>query len=269
MSIILHLSDLHVHARASHPHNQHLAAIVRSLVAHYAGQAPVLVCTGDLVDDGEQGQYEQLVSLMAPLKAAGFRILASPGNHDCGPMGNSYEDSARVYFQQYVVAGLMGIKIADTATNLMDQLFPLVHRFDGVTFIGLDSVVGMVHESMHFARGAVGTKQIAALKEILDVQEDNPRVVYLHHHPFDRKFVLALKDSAALMKVLEHRYNLLLFGHKHRSETWPGGGDTVAGPRVVVASGRSVDVVGSQCFEVREARFAAGQVTVTCRQLAT
>jgi 3',5'-cyclic AMP phosphodiesterase CpdA len=268
MSVILHLSDLHVHAKPDHPNNRRLAAIVAAIVARYAGQTPVIVCTGDLVDDGERAQFEQLVTLMAPLKAAGFRVIAAPGNHDSGPMGNSYEVSARVYFQKYVVAGLMGIKVADTATDLMDQLYPLVHRFDGVTFIGLDSVVGMLDEGMHFARGAVGTKQIAALKDLLDVKEDNPRVVYLHHHPFDRKFVLALKDSAALMKVLENRYNLLLFGHKHRSQTWPGGGDTVAGTRVVVASGKTTDVDDRQCFELREARVGAGQVTVSCFKVA-
>lgn len=268
MLTILHLSDLHVSERPDHPYNVRLAGIVRWIVERYPGERPIVVLTGDLVEDGTREQYLQVVQLLAPLKAAGFRILAAPGNHDSGPMGNAYYASSRVYFQMHVIAGLMGISVADTATDRMSDLFPMVHRIDGVTYIGLDSVAGMIFEGMHFARGAIGPVQLARLRQILDYEDETqPIVVYLHHHPFDRKFTLCLRDAESLMTTLGERYRLLLFGHRHRSETWPGGNSPLTARKIVLAAGRTTQPDASQRCEVREACLADGECVVTTFQI--
>lgn len=268
MPTIVHLSDLHVSERPDHRFNVRLAGIVRWIVARYPRERPIVVVTGDLVDDGTQEQYERLVDLLAPLKGAGFRILAVPGNHDSGPMGNAYYASSRVYFQRYVVAGLMGISVADSASDLMEALYPLVHRIDGVTYIGLDSVAGMIFAGMHFARGAIGAAQLAKLKAILDHEDGKqPIVVYLHHHPRDRKFTLALRDAHALRKTLADRCTLLLFGHRHRSETWPGGVSPLIAERVELAAGRTTEASESQRCEVREACLVDGTCVVNRLQI--
>lgn len=268
MSVILHLSDLHVHEDPDHRNNRKVAAIVRWTIEHYADQPLIVIITGDLVDDGTEGQYLQLLGLLRPLKAAGFRLLVAPGNHDCGPMGNSYLASSRVYFQMHVVGELMGISVANTATDVMAGLFPMVHRIDGVTYVGLDSVAGMVFAGMHFARGAIGDDQLAKLRRILDFEAgQQPLVVYLHHHPFDRHYTLCLRDSDELMATLGERYNLLLFGHKHRSETWPGGGSPLTASRIAVAAGKTTHADAQHRCEVREACLVAGNFTVTRQQI--
>ncbi len=268
-STILHLSDLHVQARADHPHNRRLGGLVARIVADYRAVQPIVIITGDLVDDGERAQYRELLRLLRPIKDAGLKILAAPGNHDCGPMGNSYLASARVEYQRHVVADLMGIGVADTASDVMANLYPMVHRIDGITYVGLDSVVGMIGGGMHFARGAVGAPQLAKLRTIIDYDHGRqPIVVYLHHHPFDRNFTMALRDSAELMAVLANRVDLLLFGHEHRVDVWPGPHRPILhGIRGIIASGQTTAEQGGTC-EVHRACFAAGQLALTAIRLA-
>lgn len=264
MSTILHLSDLHVHQRLKHDNNHRLSEIVRWVTARYAGMSVNVVITGDLVDDGTEEQYQNLVRLLMPLKKAGFRILAAPGNHDCGPMGNAYYASSRVYFQQHVLGELMGITKASTASDVMGELFPMVQHVDGVTYIGLDSVAGMLFEGMHFARGAIGSVQLARLREILAIEHGKrPIVVYLHHHPFDRAFTLCLRDADELKAALGGRYNLLLFGHQHRSETWPKGDGPLTADRIEIAAGMSTAPDERHLCELREVCLSDGRFVVS------
>ena len=263
MPTVLHLSDLHVQAYRNRRANLHLGRLVDRLLGAHLAARPIVVITGDLVDDGSPAQYRELVRLLRPLRDAGVRLLAAPGNHDCGPMGNSYRASARVYFQRHVVAELMGIAAADTAADLMGELYPMVHELDGVTFIGLDSVAGMLVEGMQLARGAIGPAQLVKLRGLLAAPGSRrPLVVYLHHHPFDRRFTLALRDSAELMAVLTGRVDLLLFGHKHRADRWPSHENPpLYGIRHILAADASTAPAGGLC-RVGRACFALGGLTV-------
>ena len=252
MLTVLHLSDLHVQAYRNRRANLHLGRLVERLVDAHPAPRPVVVITGDLVDDGRPAQYRKLLRLLRPLRDAGFRLLAAPGNHDCGPMGNDYRASARVEFQRHVVADLMGIAAADTASDLMGELYPMVHELGGVTFIGLDSVAGMLAEGMHFTRGAIGSAQLVKLRELLAAPcGRRPVVVYLHHHPFDRHFTLALRDSAELMAVFTDRWpsheNPPLYGVRHilaaDASTAPAGGFCRVGRACFALGGLTVDTL--------------------------
>jgi predicted phosphodiesterase len=41
------------------------------------------------------------------------------------------------------------------------------------------------------------------------------KVVYLHHHPFDFKLGMQLKDSSDLKVIIENKVDMILFGHYH------------------------------------------------------
>ena len=43
------------------------------------------------------------------------------------------------------------------------------------------------------------------------------KVVYLHHHPFDFKLGMELRDKNDLKKIIEYKIDALLFGHYHNS----------------------------------------------------
>ena len=57
-----------------------------------------------------------------------------------------------------------------------------------------------------------------------DVTKCAKRVVYLHHHPFDPRFLHELKDSAELGEILRARGNVdaLLYGHNHEGRVRNG-----------------------------------------------
>ena len=48
------------------------------------------------------------------------------------------------------------------------------------------------------------------------------KVVFLHHHPFDFKFGMQLKDRKELQKVIENRIDMILFGHYHNNPASAG-----------------------------------------------
>lgn len=269
MVTLLHLSDLHIHEHPGHSRNLRLGVLVTWILDNYEHGATNVVITGDLVDDGEREQYEQLVALLMPLKAAGFRLLIAPGNHDLGRMGNVCSIASRVHFQRYVGGGLMGLSAADTVSDVMSELYPLVHPLDGVTFVGLDSDAGGFVDGTQFARGAIGSAQLERLQKILDAEAGKqPIVVYLHHHPFDRGFALCLSDASDLMTTINGRADLLLFGHKHKSESWPSDDDgPLIASRVTIASGSTTrpDLAGN--CEFREIRLADGKFTVSKRRV--
>jgi len=41
------------------------------------------------------------------------------------------------------------------------------------------------------------------------------KVIYLHHHPFDYKPGMQLKDKNKLKKIIENKIDMILFGHYH------------------------------------------------------
>ena len=48
------------------------------------------------------------------------------------------------------------------------------------------------------------------------------KVIYLHHHPFDFKLGMQLKDNEDLRKIIENKIDVLLFGHYHASPVSAG-----------------------------------------------
>lgn len=213
MKTVIHLSDLHVG-------HQQCGSVLRSIVTNiiYLKDAPsdyVVICTGDLVEDANvEGLYEEVKVNLDRLKQAGYTVLVCPGNHDygTGAIGND----------KFVD------KFKHTFFGSINVDYPKLDIIDGVAFIGLDSMAEELNwYDALFAQGELGTAQLERLDELLNsqaVRDCLKRVVYLHHHPFDARFLHSLKDSDALGRVLEGSIargvsiDALLYGHNHEGK---------------------------------------------------
>jgi len=206
---------------------------------HYAGpDAPVILISGDLTNNGTRAEFAQAVKILGRFREAGFRILVCPGNHDVGPMGNTFYASSQVHFQQQVLGELLGIQRARTATNRMAEFYPRVDHINGVACIGLDSA----NREDHLASGRIGSAQLIRLRGALrQIPGDVPIVVYVHHHVFQWVHSMRLWDSQELLKILDGRANLLCFGHKHQPKVWDALSrkSEKTGIDVLVSSGQS------------------------------
>ena len=105
MITIIHLSDLHIHGKASKPDNQNAVCLVDYLLAkygHMAKRETFVVLTGDLVDDAALKQYRNLKRVVLDRLGARFTLLAAPGNHDYAWKGNIFTPKGPKRFKAYV-----------------------------------------------------------------------------------------------------------------------------------------------------------------------
>ena len=200
MSRFIHIGDLHIHQNNEEEDNRNCVAVVHDIVNRYSGDSPgkkpTVMLIGDIVDDGKETQYKNAVKILRPLVKNNFKVIACPGNHDYGRVGNFYTDKSQRHFQEYILGELLGIKEGkEYPKTKMEDIYPIVDTIDNTLFIGLDSVVGNEDDIGHFASGEVGKKQRSKLKNILKKNvgsKKNPVVVYFHHHPGLQRFLFFL-----------------------------------------------------------------------------
>jgi predicted MPP superfamily phosphohydrolase len=200
---IIHLSDLHVG-------HDDCGVKFRTLIDNItflkqpAGNYIILI-TGDIVDNANNREYiDEAVEGIRTLEECGYKVLVVPGNHDygTGTIGN----------RKFV--GLFKEKYYKTRKIS----YPKLDIIDKIAFIGLDSTAEELHWLDRFlSEGELGKGQLSRLKKILKKPElaNRKKVVYLHHHPFDFKIGMYLKDSEELKSIIENKIDMLLFGHYH------------------------------------------------------
>jgi 3',5'-cyclic AMP phosphodiesterase CpdA len=222
---ILHISDFHIGKEETDVDEWKQAEkLVRRIVREWGGDQdkPLVLITGDVVDDGREVEFIEARRILRPLHRAGFQVAPLPGNHDYGWNGSHAQEKRFKLFKKY----LLGIENRVT--------YPDVPYADNdVSLITLNS---MQAETGFWdgllADGELGTRQLDELGELItelrDARKKSHRIVIaLHHHPFlfpdDPLFEKVkewlghrLKDGADLMKLLEGRIDALLFGHEHR-----------------------------------------------------
>ena len=239
--------------------------IVHYIIAKYGGpnrDKPVVLITGDIVDDGKAKQYRSAVKLLRPLVEEGFTVLPAPGNHDYGPCGNVYTEESQADFMKYMLAELVDYQPAQTPGATMEKLFPMVTTVDNVVFIGLDSVVGKEDTAMHFASGEVGEAQREALIAILNdptIVLGKRIVVYFHHHPFYRAVGLEMADAGQVLRILAGKAHFVCFGHKHKSRAWSAQNNI----DWMLASGKTTEHNADHKFQFREVRIDPDSNAVT------
>ncbi|MFH0900738.1 MAG: metallophosphoesterase [Pseudomonadota bacterium] len=225
---ILHISDLHIGSGA---HELDRAGeLVDIITRRYAdGEKPVVVITGDVVNDGREEQFITAARILEQLEEEGFDVHPVPGNHDYGWDGMHAEAKRFGLFKKHLIGWRRVtypdvIEYGDCLLIMLNSMKAEAGFWDGL-----------------LADGELGTRQTNELGDILQLAQESRRngqrvVACLHHHPFlfpdDNVFESAremvshwLKDGDALMRTIRGRVDVLLFGHEHRHidfhEKWP------------------------------------------------
>lgn len=248
----IHLSDLHIHGSMQKDDNINAKKVVNFIINRYANEKkPVILITGDIVDDGKKRQYKNTIKILGPLLDNGFKILAVPGNHDHGKFGNIFQVKSRNYFRHFILGELQNRSSATDQTKSYTDLFPLEDVIEDVLFVGLDSSIGNFNDELtHFASGEVGRKQREKTYNILKDPKysDKKKVIYFHHHPFIRGYTMEMDDAKEVMQLIAGNIDICCFGHKHKSETWSSQNDV----DWIIASGKSSKRNSSYKFQYRE-----------------
>ena len=202
MTLLAQLSGLHISTAAA---DGGAAANLERVVAATVRLAPdAVIVTGDLASGPQEGEYERVRELLAPLT---MPVHVLSGNHDDpdglrehlgapGPRGEPLQYVAEV--------GELKLVVADTT---------LRGRGDG----------------------ELGPARLAWIEEALAEEPDRPTLLALHHPPVDLgipamdAFRLAEADQRALCDLLRAapQVRRLLCGHLHRTMVAGCGGAPV------------------------------------------
>ena len=197
------LSDIHISAdptRMARSINMtgHLKTVTAEVTA--LPQRPGMAfVNGDLAfDRGENEDYEAVLGLLRPLRAAGMPLHVNLGNHD-----------DREHFWQTCK------KLKTEPETLRGRQASIVRCKDANWFL-LDSLI-----KTKTTPGMLGDAQRAWLAQALDANAGKPAIVMLHHqcgelapdHPGG-----GLEDAAELLALIRPRRHVkaYFFGHTHR-----------------------------------------------------
>ena len=224
----IHLSDLHFHRNKKD--NIKVKRMLDCVKNKYPDHK--LIITGDIVDDGDERQYERALDALKEFKG---RIFLCPGNHDFGATGNFFSRERAKMFDRY-----LSVPLQQGATFTEDNT-PVVNiikqKNDEVMLIALDSNLETDHP-FDFACGEVGDTQLSALDTILTnpTSANMTKILFFHHHAFmHNNPFMELKDAPGVMRVIYNRVAVVLFGHKHVSGIWRN----INGVQFILASDNS------------------------------
>lgn len=203
MKKIIHLSDLHVGYEEC---GARFRAIIESITLRkQPAKNYIVVITGDIVDNANRRkQIDDAVETVEQLEKQGYRVLVIPGNHDYGTGIKGNKKFVDLFKEKYYKS--------------RDIFYPKLDIIGRTAFIGLDSTAEELHwHDRFFSEGELGREQLKRLKKMLKDPKvaGRKKVVYLHHHPFDFKLGMQLKDNEKLRKIIENKIDALLFGHYH------------------------------------------------------
>lgn len=235
---IIHISDIHLGKTDLEKTN--FERIIDKIIANYASQKPIIIVTGDIVDDGDAQQYDEARRILDKLYHEGLKVLLVPGNHDYGKNGNHAEKKNYQQFQSSFSKYFKNTPVG----------FPYELELNGHVFIGLNSMADVFKngkviptnddgifsgnsnygdKDVYFASGKLGKDQINKTIEILNKHRartsEKKVILYLHHHPFPIKphiigkvdgLFHGLVDGEDFMNAIKNCHvDLLLFGHEH------------------------------------------------------
>jgi 3',5'-cyclic AMP phosphodiesterase CpdA len=204
MKKIIHLSDLHV---GHEDCGKNFRRIVNRISATMLpAKNYIVIITGDISNNANHPDFaDEALKSITILKKKGYTVLVVPGNHDYGNGADGKKEFVAVFKQKFF--------------GTTDLTYPKLDIIGRTAFIGLDTNAEELHwYDQFFSEGELGKAQLGRLKKLLEDErlKNRKKVVYLHHHPFDYKFLMQLKDYKALEKILSGKVDAILFGHYHR-----------------------------------------------------
>ncbi len=182
---IAHISDPHVGSPYFVPNLMN-----RVIVELNELEPDVVICSGDLTNEGYRQEYKNWVAYAERLRAPMYTV---PGNHDARNVGY-------LHFEELIGPRHWSVDIA------------------GVRIVGVDSSEPDVNE------GQVGRERYAWIREQFAVPADL-KVFVLHHHllpiPGTGRERSTVMDAGDLLEALiTAGVNIVLSGHKHVPYVW-------------------------------------------------
>jgi 3',5'-cyclic AMP phosphodiesterase CpdA len=209
MKKIIHLSDLHIGYKDC---GDKFHAIIRAIISSKKPEDHIIVITGDIVENANRTkQTSEAVRAIDELKKSGYVVLVVPGNHDYGNGGMGKKKFVGIFKEKYY--------------GSRDISYPKLDIIGSTAFIGLDSnAEELKWHNRFFSEGKLGKKQLKRLEKMLKNPKvkNRKKVLYLHHHPFDFKLGMHLKDKKRLKKIIHSNVDALLYGHYHRDRESAG-----------------------------------------------
>lgn len=197
MTRIAHLSDLHFGA--------HDPAIVAATEAWLAQQQPdLIIISGDLTQRAREAQFREASAYINRLRAAGFRILVVPGNHDV-PL--------------YDVVRRFAAPLHRYKRFIDNELCPWFEN-DEVAVLGINTA-----RSLTIKDGRINREQMALIqRRFAAVPEPKTRIL-VTHHPL---YAMPIGEGGELTEAVgRHRdaavavraagVDIALAGHFHRT----------------------------------------------------
>lgn len=263
---IAHVSDIHF-GKISHP------AVVPTLVDEInAGGFDVVVISGDLTQRAREREYRPARQM---IEALGPPVVVVPGNHDIPPWWRPVDRLTDH-------GGPFREWISDDPT----PTFVLERDGERLAVFGLDSSHGLT-----IAGGRIRAAHIEAMAAFFAEQPPTAFSVLTVHHPLKLLRAIGPHDVArgarrALRRAGEHRVDLILSGHIHRSHVAHIETDVEEGHRIVIASAgtatssrgrmehRGVNFYNHVCvwpdrFSVEERRFVPGEAGFSTERVST
>jgi 3',5'-cyclic AMP phosphodiesterase CpdA len=185
VATIAHISDLHVGSPFFVPNLMN-----RVIVELNQLEPDVVVCTGDLTNEGYRQEYKNAVAYLERIKAP---LVTIPGNHDARNVGY-------LHFEE-----LIGPR-------------HWTHDVRGIRIVGADSSEPDLNE------GQIGRERYEWIVNEFAAPADI-KIFALHHHllpvPGTGRERSTVMDAGDLLEVLvEAHVNVVLSGHKHVPYVW-------------------------------------------------
>lgn len=197
-TLIAILNDTHIGAQ--HPASASIPTNLRNTIAWLLAlpkRPGAVIMNGDLaLKDGQRGDYEHFVRLIAPLRDAGVSLHLTMGNHD---------DRAVFYDV---------LKNEKPESPAVESKHVGVVKLAGANLFLLDSL-----KATMITQGLIGDAQMEWLKKLLDQHADKPALLFAHHNPRlggdPIHFPGGLEDSEPLWKAITERKHVKAYIHGH------------------------------------------------------
>jgi len=222
---ILHLTDTHLFGdRSRHYDRVDTREHVSRALAHVAHlRFDIVVCSGDVSEDGSAESYRWLHEILEPwARERGARTVYAMGNHDRRETFRAVLGGGQPHADESVLDGDDALRpVASVATA------------DGWRVIVLDSSIPMR------GYGSIEPEQLQWLRSQLATPATNGTVLVVHHAPIDAQtellqaLALDARDARDLLDIVRGSdVRVILSGHYHLPLV-----ETIAGVPVVVAPG--------------------------------
>ena len=143
---IIHLSDLHIGRWKNYENTE---TLFKNIKAKYNSvtEKPVILITGDIIDDGHRLQFLEARFLLDYL--TDYKLLLCPGNHDMGRNGIAVDPDNINKYKKFLKESIE---------------FPVINKINECHFISLNSLEGEFKKEDNMrADGNCGDEQLDRL----------------------------------------------------------------------------------------------------------